>query len=190
MKTERIVLNGTNDINVSNICSSNISKNVKASFYKIPEGRKIKLLTPYSPQYTAGGDNALIDQKLGTDNWRLGCWQGYWGENVEAIIDLGKKQEVKSVGGHFVQDERAWIFTPVKVEYYYSDNGKDFTLFETVMNPIDPHQSGVITHTFATQKKISARYIKMKAYNRMKNPEWHLSAGEKSWLFIDEIIIK
>ncbi len=189
-KTERINLKGTNGVNVSNISDGDISKNVYAAFYKIPKGRSIQLLTPYSPQYTAGGDNALIDKKMGTDNWRLGCWQGYWGENVEAIIDLGEKQEINSIGGNFVQEERAWIFAPIKVEYYVSDNGKDFTLLEIVQNPIDPKQSGVITHTFATQKKTNARYIKMKAYNRMTNPEWHLSPGEKSWLFIDEIIIK
>ncbi|MBR1774589.1 MAG: GH92 family glycosyl hydrolase [Bacteroidales bacterium] len=188
-KTEKLILDNTQQVNVSNIYNNKVSKNVHAMFYKIPEGRSIRILTKYSPQYTAGGDNALIDQKMGTDNWRLGCWQGYWGEDVEAVIDLGENKKVNNVGGHFVQDERAWIFMPVKVEYYVSDNGKDFTLFETVQNPIDERKSGVITYTFRTTKPINSRYIKMKAINRKTNPDWHLSPGEKSWLFIDEVIV-
>jgi hypothetical protein len=49
---------------------------------------------------------------------------------------------------------------------------------------------GSITKAFFTNKGFSARYIKVKAYNLGVNPKWHFSAGEKSWLFIDEIIIE
>lgn len=168
----------------------NVSKLFYAKFYKIPEGRTIKILSKYSPQYTAGGDEALIDQRRGSDNWRLGSWQGYWGENVEAVVDLGKKQEVKQISGEFIQDERAWIFMPTKVEYYTSDNGKDFSLYQVVYNPVDERNENIVTHLFSTTTPTTTRYIKMIAYNRMTNPSWHLSPGEKSWLFIDEILIK
>lgn len=67
---------------------------------------------------------------------------------------------------------------------------RGFTLLETVNNPIDERDETIQTHTFFTSKKAKTRYIKMKAYNRMTNPDWHLSPGEKSWLFIDEIIIR
>lgn len=161
-----------------------------AQLLKIPAGRTIKLLTPYSSQYTGGGDNALIDLRQGGTNWKLGTFQGYWGENVEAVIDLGSEKEITKLGGNFAQDERAWIFMPTKVEYYVSSDGKSFTLLETVNNPIDERDETIQTHTFFTSKKAKTRYIKMKAYNRMTNPDWHLSPGEKSWLFIDEIIIR
>ncbi|MCF0209793.1 MAG: discoidin domain-containing protein [Bacteroidales bacterium] len=167
----------------------NGTREYSAVFYKIPEGRSIKILTNYSPQYTAGGDNALIDLKRGSDNWRIGCWQGYWGEDVEAVIDLGEKKEVKKIGGHFMQDQKAWIFAPIKVEYYVSDDGENFTLVETVNSPIPEKADGAIPHIFYTSKPFMARYVKMKAVNRKVNPEWHLSPGEKSWLFIDEIEI-
>ncbi len=187
---KNLVVDSTSTLTFVNKDKDSESKQVSASFYKIPKGRTIKLLTKYSSQYTAGGDNALIDQKEGTDNWRLGCWQGYSGEDVEAIIDLGQEIDINSIGGHFIQDQRAWIFMPTKVEYYISNNGKDFTLLQTVDNPIDEHKDGIVTHLFSTTKPTKTRYIKMKAINRKTNPSWHLSPGETSWLFIDEIKIK
>ena len=166
------------------------SKSIECKLYKIPAGRSVKVLTDVNSQYTASGDNALIDLKRGNDNWKLGCWQGYWGEDLEAIVDLGKKQNIKRVGGNFIQDQRSWIFMPTKVEYYISDNGIDFQLLETVENDVDQKIDSCITKTFFTNKDFSARYIKIKAYNLGVNPQWHLSAGEKSWLFIDEIVIE
>ncbi len=189
-KQENFVLDKTQTFDVVNSQGLKVSKNVRGAFYKIPKGRTIKLLTQYNNQYTAGGDNALIDQKMGSDNWRLGCWQGYFGNNVEAIIDLGEESNVSSLGGHFVQDEKSWIFMPLRVEYYVSDNGKDFTLLETIENTIDVYKKGIITKVFQTTKPINSRYVKMVAVNRKTTPEKHISPGETSWVFIDEIIIK
>ena len=166
------------------------SQSVECRFYKIPKGRSIKILTKYDPQYTAGGDQGLIDLKRGTDNWKLGCWQGYWGEDLEAVIDLGEKQRIKRVGGNFIQDEKSWIFMPLTVEYHVSDDGINFRLLEKIDNEIPQDKSGCITHTFFTSKEINARYIKIKAKNTGVNPDWHLSKGEKAWLFTDEIIIE
>lgn len=36
----------------------------------------------------------------------------------------------------------------------------------------------------------SARYIKIKAYNYGKLPEWHAGKGDDAFIFIDEIEIK
>ena len=188
-KTEYKTIDSTASITFVNENNGIKSKPVTTTFYSIPAGRNIKILTEYSPQYTAGGDNALIDQKEGSNNWRLGCWQGYWGNDVEAIIDLGSKKNINSVGGRFIQDQRAWIFMPLYVEYYISDDGENFTLLQKVDNTIDPKENGVIMRKFATDRPFSARYIKVKAVNRKTNPKWHLSPGEKSWLFTDEIEI-
>lgn len=166
------------------------SKPATCSLFKIPQGRKVQLLSKYDPQYTGGGAEGLIDLIRGSNKWRLGSWQGYNGCNFTAIVDLGKKQEVKRIGGNFIQETSPWIFMPTKVNYYVSDNGVDFTLFETVLNPIDEKDTGVKTHTFFTIKPLNARYVKVEAINRGVNPPWHISAGEKTWLFIDEIVIE
>ncbi len=166
------------------------SEKIETKLYKIPAGRSVKVFTNANSQYTASGDFALIDLKRGNDNWKLGCWQGYWGEDLEAVIDLGKKQNIKKVGGNFIQEQKSWIFMPTKVEYYISNDGVNFQLLETVENDVPQKTEGSIIKTFFTNKEFTARYIKVKAYNLGVNPSWHLSAGEKAWLFIDEVIIE
>ena len=38
-------------------------------------------------------------------------------------------------------------------------------------------------------KNVRAKYFKLTVKNYGKLPEWHLSAGEQAWLFVDEIEI-
>ena len=166
------------------------SKPVVVKFNKIPAGRKVTLLSKYDSQYTAGGEEGLIDQITGGKEWRLGAWQGYSGVDFVAIVDLGKTQELSRIGGNFIQETKSWIFLPTKVNYYVSEDGINFTLLETIPTPIHERDEQSQTHTFFTKNPFSARYIKVEAINIGKNPDWHLSAGEKSWLFIDEIIIE
>ena len=51
-------------------------------------------------QYMAGGLTALIDGIDGGNDFRTGEWQGYWGTDMVARIDLGAVEEdVHFVGG-------------------------------------------------------------------------------------------
>jgi len=52
------------------------SKVLESSFVKVPKNRKIKLISKYGKQYSAGGDYALIDNIRGGKDFRDGSWQG------------------------------------------------------------------------------------------------------------------
>jgi hypothetical protein len=43
---------------------------------------------------------------------------------------------------------------------------------------------------FNSATEINAKYIKVKAYNFGKLPEWHQGFGGDAFIFIDEITIK
>ncbi|MDR0790244.1 MAG: GH92 family glycosyl hydrolase [Bacteroidales bacterium] len=167
-----------------------MSKVVTSRFVKLPQGRSVKVLSHYDNQYSAGGDFALIDEQEGSDNWRLGSWQGYQGEDLVCIVDLGKTVSVKRVGARFIQDGGAWIFMPVSVRYSFSTDGENFTAAEQIANPIDEKAAGKVINVFNTTTEAQCRYIKVEAINRKTNPDWHISAGEPSWIFIDEIEIE
>ena len=132
----------------------------------------------------------MIDRLKGSNNFRTGSWQGYQGQDVEAIVDLGRIEEISTVSAGFLQDNRSWIWFPERVTFYTSADGKNFTLLKTIKNDFSTKQEGSFTKEFAAKTKISTRYIKMVAKNFGVCPDWHLGAGGRSWLFIDEITIE
>jgi hypothetical protein len=165
-----------------------------ATFYKMPHPEwKIKINSEYSPQYTAGGDEGIIDGIRGETNWRKGEWQGYTAKDFEAVIDLGKMQEIKKLGAGFLQDTRAWILFPTKVEFEISTDGKNFTKALTISNTIPDKDYNVqvqdLTQPISPQK---AQYVKVRAYNYGKLQSWHQGYEDKgtAWLFMDEIFVE
>lgn len=105
--------------------------NYTASYvYEQPNNYEvISIMGKYNPQYSGGGDQALIDGVLGSEEWRAGGWQGYQSQDFECVIDLKELTEIKYLGIRFLADQRAWIFEPKDVEFYYSEDGKEYKLF-------------------------------------------------------------
>lgn len=167
------------------------SKFAVASFIKKPNNYSIRLNSKYNSSYHAGGSEGLIDGILGSENWRKGDWQGYQSQDFEAVIDLQKNMPINTISARFLQDSGAWILMPAKVEYYTSTDNVNFTLVKTIDNTISPQQRDVVIQAFdANLAKVKARYIKVKAYNFGKLPEWHQGAGGDAFIFIDEIMVE
>ncbi|WP_293891513.1 GH92 family glycosyl hydrolase [Flavobacterium sp.] len=166
------------------------SNTVSATFIKKPNNYTIDLKSTYNPQYHAGGPNGLIDGIYGTENWRKGDWQGYQSQDFEAVIDLQKELPIHSIAATFLQDSRSWILMPTKVEYYVSTDNTTFTLAGTISNDIDAKETENKIKSFNLNKEMKGKYIKIKAYNLGKLPEWHQGFGGDAFIFIDEITIK
>ena len=162
------------------------------TFYKMPHNWKINIKSKYNPQYTAGGDEGLIDGIRGDKDWQKGEWQGYQGQDFEAIIDLGKLESIHSFTAGFLQDTRSWILMPTKVEFYASTDNINFGLVSSVNNTVAPEDLTSQTKDFTSNltKLVSAKYIKIKAINFGKLPQWHQGFGGDAFIFIDEINIK
>lgn len=161
-----------------------------ARFTKIPAGRSIELKTQYASQYSGGGDNALIDGIAGTGDFRTGTWQGYHGVDIDAIVDLGAQSTVKKLSIRFLQDNNAWIFMPLKVEFWASTDGKTFEKAGEVMNDVPDMQEGSIIKAFElTIPPGRIRYIRVWAENMGVCPDWHKGAGNKAWIFADELSV-
>jgi hypothetical protein len=168
------------------------SGEVSATFYKKPNDYTISIASKYNPQYHAGGPEGLLDGIHGTTNWRKGDWQGYQSQNFEATLDLQAVKGVSSCKAFCLQDTRSWIVMPTKVEYYSSMDGVNFTLLGSVTNTVDPKldENTIQDFAFNLTQPIQTRYIKVKAYNFGKLPDWHIGAGGDAFIFIDEIEIK
>ncbi|MBN1650730.1 MAG: GH92 family glycosyl hydrolase [Bacteroidales bacterium] len=167
------------------------SQSIEASFYKVEGSTSISLANPYSNLYSAGGDLALIDQVRGNANFKTGTWQGFYGVDLEAVLDLGKNTPVAYLELGCIQDTYSWIFMPEKVSFYTSINGSDWDLAGIIPNTVDEKQQGGIIKKFNLNlvPKRKVRFIKVVAKNRGLCPDWHVGAGNKSWIFADEIVV-
>ena len=189
--TKPITINNSSKI-VANAYSNNKQSFADTAVYiKIPAGRSISLGSSYSKQYTAGGDNALINTIRGGYSFKTGNWQGYSGKNIEAIVDLGKVQNITKVGIGFLQDENSWIFMPSSVTFEGSVNGVDYELLGVVKNTISQHTTGAIIKDFSMATSVNlVRFLKITALSQGNCPKWHKGADNPSWLFADEIWVE
>ena len=186
---EPISINNSKILKAISVKNGLISKQIEAEFTKTPKGRSIVLLTQYGSQYSAGGDQALIDYLRGPNNYMTGSWQGYEGVNLEAIIDLGKITSFSQLSTGFLQDWNAWIFMPEWVDYYASNDGQNFYKLGRVSNDIDERNPDVLIKDFSLKINSNTRYIKVIAKNRKFNPDWHRAPGGTCWIFADEISV-
>ncbi|MEZ5172625.1 MAG: discoidin domain-containing protein [Bacteroidia bacterium] len=92
---------------------------------------------------------------------------------------------------------------PKNVSFEYSENGEDWILLGTDKSTV-PANNYETQRWFASARSgfsdgkpepmfifnpVKARYIRVKAENFGKLPEWHLGAGGDAFIFIDEITI-
>ena len=111
---------------------------ITTQFYKIDPNISINLKTKYANQYSAGGDDALIDGIVGTMDFRTGTWQGYFDEDLIATIDLGNKKSFNTISLNFLKDQRSWIFYPTEVICLVSNDNRTFT-------PVGNYKFGINT---------------------------------------------
>lgn len=175
------------------------SKTISTDFYKIDPNLKIDLKTKYATRYNGGGDNALIDGIVGTQDFRTGTWQGYFDTDLIAIVDLGSEKVINEVSVGFLQDQRSWIFLPKEVIILGSKDGKYYQKLENKkFDNSKPFEEVEIknmifdSNKYSNNLKPKYRYIKIIAKKLGELPKWHLGAKHngRSWLFVDEIQIK
>ncbi len=180
---------------------------ITSEFRMLPSNRHLQLISKYDNLYAAGGEEALIDLERGSENWRIGNWQGYAGKNFVGIVDVGSSKKLKSIGLGCLQDQGAWVMMPPQVIFEGSNDGKTFEMISTVKTNVSDtidHAvlKDVVVHFYKPTGQVISRevateavakpyrYYKVTAKNYGKLPSWHWSKGEPAWIFVDEILIE
>ncbi len=158
-------------------------------------GCRTKLNSRYSTYrdtYTGGGDNALTDGQMGSDlTYNDGHWQGYWGENIDVEIDLGKTTAVNHISMRFLQNTFDWILSPTELQLYTSADGKTWKQVRREQYHPEWSQGGNIVQTYALRNlKLTTRYLRIVTPTAGNLPAWHTSKGNDSYLFTDEIVVE
>ncbi|MCB0599867.1 MAG: chitobiase/beta-hexosaminidase C-terminal domain-containing protein [Saprospiraceae bacterium] len=149
----------------------------------------VSLYTPYAREFSGGGVNALTNGKKGSINPADGNWQGYKGDDLDAVIDLGEERDISKIKTQFLELQNTLIFPPSRVEFAVSKNGKKYKTIHTWNYSVNASNAPRIIEV-AKFINTSARYIRIQAKNIGNCPSWHVGAGQPAWLFVDEVEVE
>ncbi|WP_298897006.1 family 20 glycosylhydrolase [uncultured Psychroserpens sp.] len=144
--------------------------------------------TPHK-SYSGSGPEGLINGISGSDS-RYGDkeWLGFWGEDIEIMIDLGEDTEINSIQTRFYNGNGQWIYIPseIKVDLFKTETE---SLYGNGLTLIFSPDSKNIASAGMGFEGVTTRYIKLYIKNYGTIPDGKQGAGNKAWTFIDEIII-
>jgi hexosaminidase len=149
-------------------------------------GKKVSITAPPNSKYPGqGGAFSLVNGVYSQKGLSYPDWLGWVGDDLEATIDLGKTTSFDSVRIHTLDQNGSWIYLPQYVEVLTSNDGNTFTLVGKSSTFVgDTLTMGWIN---VTTLKQSTRFIKVVAKNYGLIPDGKPGAGNKAWLFADEI---
>ena len=153
--------------------------------------RPVDYLHRYDNAYSAGGDQALVDGNSGSETHRDGRWQGFLGNDLDVIIDLGDRVPIKTIQLRCLKNQLNKIFLPNRISFLISNDGEKFS--EVYRKPefhIKDDEIGVFGYDFSFRSERKTRYIRVQADNMGKCPSWHQDADQQAWLFVDEVTVK
>ncbi len=174
---------------LQNMSTRKMGVPVTATFLEMDDNVQLELESKYQNQYSAGGNDALIDGIRGGTDYRTGEWQGYSGEDVVANITFAQARIVDSIDASFLQDIRSWIFIPeqVRVRIEFSDGTSKSLPVQDFVTEVNDNSVRRVEFRFATGSSQPITRVRVVAENVEKTPSWHPYPGNTTWIFADEI---
>ena len=153
-------------------------------------GRPVENLTETHPSYTFSCPDLLTDGITGVGPYNSGDYAGWYNKPFEAVIDMGK-QTYSSVTLSTFVFKYDYIFNPLDLVIYTSENGEDFAEIARTEFPVEGKiDDGNGCQKFSiTFSETSAKYLKVTGNTIKALPEWHSGKGRPGFVFVDEIIV-
>jgi len=153
--------------------------------------KKVEYLIPNNEKFNGKGEINLVNSIQGSKNFTDGNWQGWYGNNMEVVIDLEEITHLHRISVGALQNSGSWIFLPKKVKILLSKDGKSYQLAGESTHNISPIKGEIVLKNFeVTANHAEARYVKVIAENIGTCPKEHMGAGKPAWMFIDEIEVE
>ena len=150
--------------------------------------KPISLKNEPHENYRFDGANTLIDGLSGGNNYKTGRWIAFFGENLDATIDLIEEQEISNLQFNCNLTKGDWIFNAKSVKILASNDGNTFEEIHYQEFPIETvREDGFISYSVDFEKA-SARFVNVVIEPHMC-PEGHSGYGYPAWIFVDEIKI-
>jgi hexosaminidase len=157
--------------------------------YNKTTGHLMSLKTAPDQRYNRGGVKALTNGMFGGES-RFGDeeWLGWNGLDFEGTLDFGKITDIQKATFRFFHKPSSWIWTPSEVQVLGSNDGVNYELI-TKQKVAIPAKEGIIQVQLSFDSK-SVKYLKIIAPSFGTIPANSTGAGDKPWLFVDEIVVE
>lgn len=166
--------------------SGTSQENVK---FNMATMRPITLNKESDANYTFKGKSILNDGLYGDGNYRSGRYIGFYGNDLDATVDLQSEKEISSVfiGTYLVPGD--YIFGLKGMEIYTSTDGSSFEKIASKDFPVlEKGSKNNVEKTYSVDfNKTKARYVRIVGKSTGVLPQWHNGAGKTCFLFVDEI---
>jgi len=155
-------------------------------------GKKVRYKESYHENYKKIGDYGLTDGIRGGLNFGDGGWMGWFGKNLDVIVDMDSSVAIQYLELNCLQQTQSWILLPKKVEFFISEDGENWKQLTTQTHNVPDEDFKPQVHVFSYRIPIPlrTRYIRAIATNYGKLPDWHNGAGSDAWIFSDELIVR
>lgn len=138
--------------------------------------------------YRYEGAQTLIDGLSGGKNYKTGRWIAFFGENLDATIDLGEEQEISNLKFNCNLTKGDWIFNAKSVKILTSADGNNFEEIHYQEFPIETvKEDGVVSYNIDFEKN-KAKFVNV-IIEPFMCPEGHSGYGYPAWIFVDELKI-
>jgi hexosaminidase len=191
MYTGPITITGDAHLQAGVVVNNKITDVASAAFSinKATGATLVSLVNAPKAPYNKSGNAGFINGILANDSrFSDGEWLAWEGKTIHATLDLGAAKKVTQISTRFMNSPGSWIHLPTRVEVLGSEDGKTFTRLGLQQN-FDNSKEGALTVSF-TMPPTTIKYLTFIADPVTIIQAGFAGAGNPSWLFMDELIIK
>jgi hexosaminidase len=189
--TGPITITGDAHLQAGVVINNKITDVASAAFSinKATGATLVSLVNAPKAPYNKSGNTGFINGILANDTrFSDGEWLAWEGKTIHATLDLGAPTTITQIATRFMNSRGSWIHLPTRVEVLGSEDGKIFTRLGLQQN-FDNSNEGALTVSF-TLPPTTIKFLTFIANPVSIIPAGFAGAGNPSWLFMDELIIK
>lgn len=139
------------------------------------------------PKYSSGDLSFLTNGVKGASDYNVN-WVGWFGKNTTLTLDLEQIVTDKLIEIGTLWNGKSWILHPSSIQCSVSLDGIHYELLgSSIVSGNQEAAELVLTHKFTTTRQF--RFVRFEITGVPQLFEWHASAGQPAWFFVDEIVV-
>ncbi|MBX2874547.1 MAG: chitobiase/beta-hexosaminidase C-terminal domain-containing protein, partial [Saprospiraceae bacterium] len=150
----------------------------------------VKLLKAISGNYRGSGEATLVDAEKGNaSNFRSPFWLGFQDNPMDVLFTFEEPKKINEIVLSYAVNMGSYIMPPKRVEIWGGNDPNALQKLHT-SNPEQPTGYGpnTVEAVNVEFEPMSYTHYKVVAFPVTSLPRWHGGAGDKGWVFSDEVL--